>query len=285
MPKKILIVVIVAVAVVIATAAVVIINTFPDATTSAASHISLAENYLLDLNHEAAIAEYRMAIQIDPKNADFYIALAEVYAQMGDTKTAVAVLEEGLSAVDEVDKERIRTVLERLVPKKLENTKAETITAVENIDITDKFPDPNFRSAIREELRIGKNDPIMSREVSEVQAIILDGDLNENAEGWIGLGIKNLSGIEYFTSLATLSCGYNQLTVLPELPDSLMYLYCGNNQITSLPELPNSLIELTFYSNDGLHSSNIIFKDGSSLLDHETEGMYEYYAYTYYKRT
>ena len=42
-------------------------------------------------------------------------------------------------------------------------------------------------------------------------------------------------------SLKVLSCSYNQLTQLPELPNSLKYLDCSNNQLTQLPELPNSL--------------------------------------------
>ena len=43
-----------------------------------------------------------------------------------------------------------------------------------------------------------------------------------------------------------LDCSYNQLTQLPELPNSLKNLSCWNNQLTQLPELPNSLIYLYF---------------------------------------
>ena len=42
-------------------------------------------------------------------------------------------------------------------------------------------------------------------------------------------------------SLETLDCDQNQLTSLPELPNSLETLYCEQNQLTSLPELPNAL--------------------------------------------
>ena len=42
-------------------------------------------------------------------------------------------------------------------------------------------------------------------------------------------------------SLQVLFCSMNQLTSLPELPNSLQYLYCHNNQLTELPNLPNSL--------------------------------------------
>jgi hypothetical protein len=45
-------------------------------------------------------------------------------------------------------------------------------------------------------------------------------------------------------SLPELWCNHNQLTALPELPDSLTNLYCSSNQLTALPKLPDSLTEL-----------------------------------------
>jgi tetratricopeptide (TPR) repeat protein len=108
--------------IVILTAMLFVIREPVQVTSSAASHISLAENYLLDLNYEAAIAEYKAAIEIEPKNADFYIALAEVYIEMGDIETAVDVLDEGLNAVDEPDKDRIRAAVDGITKKPTETT-------------------------------------------------------------------------------------------------------------------------------------------------------------------
>jgi len=56
-----------------------------------------------------------------------------------------------------------------------------------------------------------------------------------------GLNIKDLTGIEYFVNLEVLNCYVNQLTTLPELPDTLEKLYCFNNQLTNLPNLPGTL--------------------------------------------
>jgi tetratricopeptide (TPR) repeat protein len=117
--KRILIAVIAAVVLIVVMVAVILINKPSEAVHTAASHISLAENYLLELDYVAAIAEYRMAIQIDPKNADYYIALAEVYIEMGDTPAAIAVLEEGLAAVDEPDKKKIQDLIDELTPMHL----------------------------------------------------------------------------------------------------------------------------------------------------------------------
>ena len=57
-------------------------------------------------------------------------------------------------------------------------------------------------------------------------------------------------------SLETLSCKNNQLTQLPELPDSLEILYCSYNQLTELPELPDSLKYL-YCENNKLPYTNL----------------------------
>jgi uncharacterized repeat protein (TIGR01451 family) len=61
--------------------------------------------------------------------------------------------------------------------------------------------------------------------------------------------ILDLTGVEYFDNITYLDCGYNQLTNLPSLPNSLTYLVFENNQFTSLPNLPNSLINLNCGNN------------------------------------
>ena len=60
-----------------------------------------------------------------------------------------------------------------------------------------------------------------------------------------------------------MDCGYNQLTSLPNLPETLEYLYCEINQLTSLPNLPETLEHFHCSNNPiyeiiGNHSLNII---------------------------
>lgn len=64
-----------------------------------------------------------------------------------------------------------------------------------------------------------------------------------------GQSIKDLSGIQYFTSLTWLDCSHTGLTVMPPLPNSLRFLDCGSNNLTRLPTLPNSLTTLNCYFN------------------------------------
>jgi Leucine-rich repeat (LRR) protein len=51
-------------------------------------------------------------------------------------------------------------------------------------------------------------------------------------------------------SLQKLNCSFNQLIELPKLPDSLQVLYCFRNKLTSLPKLPNKLKELKCFNNE-----------------------------------
>lgn len=74
-------------------------------------HLKLAEQYIDDLQYEQAIAELRAAIDIEPDRAEAYIRLADVYMEMGDTDSAIAVLEEGYRITGD---EEISEILEML---------------------------------------------------------------------------------------------------------------------------------------------------------------------------
>ena len=51
------------------------------------------------------------------------------------------------------------------------------------------------------------------------------------------------------STLQTLYCFDNQLSLLPPLPSTLKYFYCSNNQLTHLPPLPSTLQRLVCYNN------------------------------------
>ncbi len=56
------------------------------------------------------------------------------------------------------------------------------------------------------------------------------------------VGIANLNGVQYFTSLTYLNCSGNTFTSLPALPNTLTFLDCSyNTHLTTLPVLPNSI--------------------------------------------
>ena len=73
-------------------------------------------------------------------------------------------------------------------------------------------------------------------------------------------GIADLTGLQYFTSLTRLECWSNPIyppintfTIMPALPNTLVYLDCQGHHLTSLPNLPNTLSQL-YCSNGRLTS-------------------------------
>ena len=56
-------------------------------------------------------------------------------------------------------------------------------------------------------------------------------DLNTTEINCNDSNLIDLDGIEQFTNLKELYCHNNQLTSLPDLPDTLKELYCANNQL------------------------------------------------------
>ena len=58
----------------------------------------LGMKYVSEGNYEEAIIAFAAAIEIDPKSADAYLALADIYEAQGDTESLRAILEQGLEA-------------------------------------------------------------------------------------------------------------------------------------------------------------------------------------------
>ena len=72
----------------------------------------LGVRYLSEGKYEEAIIAFNAAIEIDPRQADAYLGLADVYVAMGDTERARQVLSDALAVVDTPD--AIRSRLEEL---------------------------------------------------------------------------------------------------------------------------------------------------------------------------
>ena len=85
------------------------------------------------------------------------------------------------------------------------------------------FPDANFRGWLCTQYNKTEGDTFTAAELAEIT------DINVSRKD-----IAELTGIGYFTSLRELNCSSNQLTELPDLPDSLTSLQCQQNQLTGL---------------------------------------------------
>jgi Leucine-rich repeat (LRR) protein len=123
----------------------------------------------------------------------------------------------------------------------------------ENVDLTEMFHSPNFRKAIRANLGLAENDPIMSEAVAAAKTL----DVSDSE-------ISNLTGLEYFTSLEELNCRRNVLKSLPKLPETLLILNCEQNFLISLPTLPEKISEI--YCDDNYLTSIPELPDSLTLL-------------------
>ena len=106
-------------ALVVAIIAVVMV-TVGGSTSAYNSHMELAQQYLDDLQYEQAIAEYKAAIEIEPKNEEAYLALADIYVQQGDYEAAIDILNQGL---EQTEAEELKVQIE-IVSKQYEEVKA-----------------------------------------------------------------------------------------------------------------------------------------------------------------
>ena len=62
--------------------------------------LELAQRYLLEEDYEQAVAAFEIVIEIDPKNVDAYLGLAEAYVSVDELKNAVRTLEKAAEQTD-----------------------------------------------------------------------------------------------------------------------------------------------------------------------------------------
>ncbi len=72
--------------------------------------LELAQHYLLEEEYEQAIAAFNTIIEIDPKNVDAYIGLAQAYAESENLEEAVKTLEKGYKETDAEEIQELKVV-------------------------------------------------------------------------------------------------------------------------------------------------------------------------------
>ena len=95
----------------------------------------LGVRYLSEGNYQDAIIAFTAAIEIDPRQADAYIGLADTYEAQGDVERARHVLEDALAAV--ADPEAIQNrLVEMGESANLESTPGTTIEPTQELEPT-----------------------------------------------------------------------------------------------------------------------------------------------------
>lgn len=110
----------VAAAVLIAGTSLTAVSVYRD---SPAYTLSLAERYLEELNYEQAVIEFEKYLEIEPKDTETWLLLADTYEKIGDKEKAKKTLERALK---ETDSQKANLRLEEL--RKQETTTAVPVT-------------------------------------------------------------------------------------------------------------------------------------------------------------
>lgn len=108
------------------------------------------------------------------------------------------------------------------------------------------FPDDNFWNYLLEQ-DYGKDGVLTEAEIRNITVM----DVSEKE-------IKSLKGIEYFTALRSLSCGFNELTA-PDVSKNtaLTYLRCDDNKLTALDISKNTALTRLSCSGNSLTSLDL----------------------------
>jgi tetratricopeptide (TPR) repeat protein len=94
-----------------------VLNNNSNKSLSAAEYLDLGEKYLLELNYEQALVQFLLVIEIEPKNARAYIGAADAYIGLGDTDSAILILQQGLEELS--DNAEIQAMLNELLPPEI----------------------------------------------------------------------------------------------------------------------------------------------------------------------
>lgn len=173
----------------------------------------LGTRYFSDGNYEEAILAFTSAIEIEPKNAEAYCALADVYLAMGDPDAAIAVLTDALAAVDDVTE--VQSKLDLLTAQPEPEPESEPLEPLEPLEVTVGSQAELDALALREDAK--KITVVIAEEagITDIGALsalpyLTELDLFKNEI----TDISALSGLVYLTEL---NLGFNHIVDISPL--------------------------------------------------------------------
>lgn len=108
------------------------------------------------------------------------------------------------------------------------------------------FPDPNFRAHVKQVFDTNSD------------GYLSDAERNVTEVSITGRNVVSMKGIEYFTSIKTLSCVANRITSLDVSKNTeLTSLVCSNNKLTSLDVSKNTKLEDLWCDRNYLESLDV----------------------------
>ncbi len=254
---------------------------------STSDMLQLADRYLKEMNYEQAIIEFQKILEIEPKNVDAYIGLAEAYVALGDNDRAIEVLEQGRRNVDNEQRienklaeingivdveqganvsetETVNTTTEMTVATEAATTTptttAETTIATEAMTTTEAVEEPVFGSMGSVVILGEEYDIATTTKLYLYSSGVTNEELKKIAQLtnltmlWLyDNQISDITPLAQLTNLAELQLTYNQICDITPLAKltNLTKLQLDDNQIgdiTPLTKLTN-LTKLNLRSN------------------------------------
>jgi len=99
-------------------------------------HYDLGMRFLSQGNYQEAVIAFRAAIEINPRQADAYLGLAEAYVRLGDVDAAIAVLREGYDLTGDM---RLRERISELDTSQSNNESTAGATAIPEAEDTPPY--------------------------------------------------------------------------------------------------------------------------------------------------
>lgn len=78
-------------------------------------YLDLGDKYLLELNYEEAVVAFTKAIELEPRDPNAYLKLANVYDAQEDYEKAVQILAQGYEATGDEEAKRQKEIYENLL--------------------------------------------------------------------------------------------------------------------------------------------------------------------------
>ncbi|MCD7730551.1 MAG: leucine-rich repeat domain-containing protein, partial [Oscillospiraceae bacterium] len=260
MKKSTKIIIPIAVAVIII-AAIICVLSIPKSgeTTSVTAMLSTAQKYLIDLDYEQAIAEFEKIIELEPRNVDAYLGLAEAYEKSGDIDKAIEILQQGYELTAD---EQIAAALEVLLgqgEEETETTTTTTPTTTTTVTTTTPTTTTPTTTTPATTTTVATTTQATTTEAVEEFITIKGEKYSTNLTRlWLDsreLTNEDIEPLSRMTNLTYLILSGNNISDISALSNltNLTNLHLGHNDISDISALSN-LTNLTYL---GLNYNNI----------------------------
>lgn len=149
-----------------------------------------AEKFLAQSDYQGAILEYKKALKTDPKKAETYVSLAEVYVEQGEEAEAKVVLKQGFQ---KTNSGTIKRMLDQLKEGIYMNRMPEDQEKV--------VRQPDLKTASQE---IAWNTSFIEKLVhfhfTDFKAEFGSGDITMDESGYLEVRHKNFDGVCYYAN-------------------------------------------------------------------------------------